>query len=739
MTHYHLYMDETGEFEGKRFEASRIVGLLVPDEQIQEIGEVYADICRRFLYSQPVHAFHVRARSDFPAFCAELAREVAGRSDVMVFSIRHAGDVFMEDPVISETYAANRFLNMAQSVIEHILYLHPPLFGKDIQFAMHPNSRVCRVRKDSKLSRQFGALGFGSSNVGKRPGEEEQVVFYVWGSDSLRSFLHRMAIEYSPWLVRIGKRSWSKVETIVAERSSDPFVQVVDVFAAVLGWGTNALLPARELLSKAVVVDLAYGPAEEHFKNLVRRYQSGDPGFVIEALRGFLAFDPGSYYRAQLTGLVNSSLQNFTSADLPVLHEIEMEARQMVRNSRGEWGFLKAIVEQGLKLISLLPGDMAARADVQIMQSRLRGHMMAVHNHRGEYGLARKVFREMAVTSGPIQLEDYRERLSLMNMAAVADANVFAFDEMARRLEPLVEALEKSLLPFQSLSSDQAPQIIDPLLGWMQGTLGQSLAFLAPGLPANFEKASRMFLEASARAEADVDVLRHKVNLLHLNLDWELIDTSRRTDADCTSAEIKDAHKVACFLSDPSATTSVGTQYALAGLLKHALARDGQGCLSGSFIEGCTEMRVREWFGAAAEEHPFELIFAYVGKWWFKRGDVSRGRAFFKAAIAVQYGENPNERPTFHAIRAEILGWWAEAEATEAKDEGIRHLRDAMTVLQRIGQTPELASMLRLDDSLCAREGWFSEAWEELRKADWRSYPESAGRRLLACFTFNYR
>jgi hypothetical protein len=168
---YHLYMDEAGEFEGtrERIDTKKrrplIFGLLVPDEQKDLLAQDYEKIADKRGYEGFIHAHELAGgnQKKFKEFCTKLVNRTVN-SPILPFVIRFEGDLLSELPEnYQESFAANRYLNMAQAVIEHLFFLHPGLLGKDLRVAFHPNSRVYPIPNTKvDLQQTFSAMGFRS-------------------------------------------------------------------------------------------------------------------------------------------------------------------------------------------------------------------------------------------------------------------------------------------------------------------------------------------------------------------------------------------------------------------------------------------------------------------------------------------------------------------------------------------------------------------------------------------------
>ena len=148
---WHLYMDEAGSFEGhaKQVCGSLLFGLLVPEQEKDELSTFFEDLAEigpQDLDNPPALFERLHANKFFRGGeNRDFAESIVHRtlnSSMIPFVMQYAQDIYSEMPEgIQEEFTANRYLTMAQAVIEHIIFLHPEFLGRYCEFSLHPNSR----------------------------------------------------------------------------------------------------------------------------------------------------------------------------------------------------------------------------------------------------------------------------------------------------------------------------------------------------------------------------------------------------------------------------------------------------------------------------------------------------------------------------------------------------------------------------------------------------------------------
>lgn len=732
-------MDEAGEFEGdgsdvqtKYYKRPLIFGLLVLENDRSALANQYNEIAARHGMEDFIHATALHRRGGFLPFVTALVSTLA-TSTMIPFVMRYESDLhsFLPDAA-RDAYAANRHLNMAQAAFEYLLFLHPEFWGKDLIIDFHPNSRTLPVKNDdaAKIFRDMGFKGFNVPDTGKR-------FVQVWNTEAIRSYLHRMLIDYSPWLNKTGQRSWALVEAIVAYKSNDPFVHWADNLAwlARSGRDTDRYSKISSELSRITTVNLTYGREHQDFRALLRLYL--DRGMeellpaAIEALPSFRA----STYRNSLTYLLDSFISGSSALDVKQIESLECLADKYLRSARGNWDFVHRLLSRLVMAIDSLPEADRQGREMRQLLSRLHSHLISVYNHRGNAGQAWQSFRIIdGLSLVPETVAEFYEKAEQLNRLAVTSANVFAFDESNRLLEPLTTALEESRVPLNRASQSE---LTFPLLGKLWGTMGQNSAFIAPRRPNFFSDAETLFIKARDSFTIPCDRLRHEVNLLHLYLDWEKTDGEKRRMADATAQRIEESPSVSAFLAKPDPFTAPFNQFNLAVLVKHAFQR---GSNFSDILEKYSLYSLKRWFGATTSEHPFEFICSYLGLAALRLERRQEGLAYLNHAITIPGTDNPEEEPTLQMIRCLIVVRWALLEQKINNKANVSgKLNVVVNKLSRIGHNPGLENILRLKDGE-GPNGWFAPGWRALSAVDWNNeFSKEACETFLQCFTFNYR
>ncbi|MEA3348833.1 MAG: hypothetical protein U9Q39_07245, partial [Pseudomonadota bacterium] len=554
---------------------SFLTGLIVPENEVATLSEKFSEIVTEAGFSGFIHATDLTKSKKFTTQIADKFVKTIRRSKAIPFMVQYVQDVYTDMPEqMQDTYAVNRYLNMAQAAIEHFLFLKPDFFGQDLVFNLHPNSRVLKITKEDEHRDVFQAMGFRSLLLDKdTPGDPDKWLTFTWGNDALRSYLHRMATDYLPWQDVIGKRSWEKVETVVASKSSDPFVAWVDI----LTWLSRSVIEhkkfykqfknAHESLKGYVKTVIVYGLENEQYRELVRQYLAHDmnaffPG-ALKALAGFSS----DYYKKNIQTLISQSLTRLNPESFDEIVKLEVQVDSFLRNSRGNWEFVLQLTDHVLRALTSLPvpRDEKKLQQIKVMYIRLLGHKISVYNHRGNTSSAWRIFEKIkSVQYRPSSIHQFREWLELENRMAVACANNFSFEESNEIIAPAIEALEQSLKPLSDLAGYG---LADSQLGKLRGTRGQNYGFLALREGKYFTLAEGSFIAAGQEFSKPDDRMRHDVNLLHLYLDWGKQDLA----ADCLQTICDEDSAFGRFLHKPSSKNAKYMQFGLSVLLKFKL------------------------------------------------------------------------------------------------------------------------------------------------------------------------
>ena len=457
--------------------------------------------------------------------------------------------------------------------------------------------------------------------------------------------------------------------------------------------------------------------------------------FLPEALERWDSFKR-PYYRTSINTLIQDSLKNITLDDLDDICRIEAQANGYLRSARGNWRLVSILGTRLIDAVNSLPEKERQDRQVQQILSRLYGHKLSWHNHRGEVRQAWEASRAIdALNAGPSTIEDWRADIEIRNRQAVTFANMFAFEEGNKKIQRHLEVLQAMQ---DLISSKTGQEVSDPLVGKLRGTMAQNLAFLAPRDPSLFDKAEQLFLKAKEEFQRESDLLRQNIYLFHLYMDWAEINSDMQKKAAQQIEGIEGDRDFQAFLEQPDTTTARYQQFALHALLKWHLY-SGNRDKWGALLSRYSVKSLAAWFGQAVNEHPFEFIFAYLGLMAMRLNKRKEAKKYIARTLRIPMEGQRIEQPTLQAIRCLILTWWAiELERAEGPQNAAKEMEAVLDVLRWIGQQPDLGPILELQGEE-AKGGWFAGAWDRLRSVDWsREFDRDACQSLLDCFTFNY-
>ncbi|MDO5675378.1 MAG: hypothetical protein Q4G66_10755 [bacterium] len=724
-------MDESGNFEGQEKNVAKVCPALFAVLVPQEHHESLAETIQTLWNSYNIRNLHAMRANDTrnPVYLGDLITALK-RHHCMLFLLRYQEDVRLHlTDALQEAFAANRFLGMAGALLEHILYLHPPLFKRELNFAFHPNSRVVPLGTGDKVQRrkikQMEALGHHSLTF------RSKRVFFIWNADSLRTKILQQALDYASWEESVGKRSFGQFETVVAEKSDNPFIHMVDHLAYLCradGRGEKKLLEVHDTLAKASVC-LGYGQIQRQYRELVRRYHAGNADEFFPDAMQMLSKTKDAYYCRALEFMLKNSLSGITLEKISHAEKLEQLAGEYLQTSRGNWQFVLDLLARLIAAVQTWPASLRRSHRCQWLLFRLYSHKLSIHNHRGEDADAWEAYDALdALALGKLDVEEFRERIGVENRVAVIMSNVFAFEQGAEKLAPVITTLENSLQVLETFGG----KLYDPLIGRLRGTRAQNIAFLAPRKPALFAEAESLFIAAAQEFTRDRDKIRHDINLLHLYLDWPQLH--KATEA---VGLLQEYQSVVGFLENPSSATAQYMQFALSALLKYAVATEEK---YGKWLAFCELPTLKLWFGPAVEEHPFEFIFGYLGRMAYSLKENEKACQYFEHALQVPSTGNPREQPTLQAIRAQIWTWWALEEEKAGKHiSAAGKVAQAQSIMREIGTTDCLETMLQIKPDGTAT-GWFAEGWQALNGVNRQAaFDRKACDTFLDCFTFNYR
>lgn len=725
--HWHLYMDETGSFEGKTGRRLAIAGLLVPDDKKNELAAEYEalKIKHGFQGRTFLHSTDITKNKNGGKLVAEAAeRALDADSRMIVFSMTHFQDIHlnMGDDILSEAFAANRYILMAQELLEYLLFLNPVFMGRDITFSLHPNSRIHYIRNaDEKDIARYKEMGYQLRTPKNNPADR---IMYLWNETALNIFLQRLKLEFTPFQKVIGRRDFQQIEMPVARDSTDPFVDWADHLCHY--WLTT--LRKNNKIKEKVPIRLEYGREHKRFVELLRLFISGDlKQFIVDALENHKLLSD-KYYSQSLSLLFEKIVKDFRIKDESLLKELTGEVDAHLRSSSGEWRFVVALISWMLDMVQ----ELKSGPEKNRMLIRLYEHYFNVHNHRGEYGLAIQAINSIealwSLEQGSITLDELLERVAFKNRQAVTAANVFQF-ETANRLVSEDLALLESLR--DTACKKTGRDVVIKEIGKIKGTMGQNMAFLAPRQSELFEGAESMFLAARDQFSRPTDRARQDLYLFHLYMDWGKIQEAENR---LNIALQQDDWRR--FQESPSRETAKHTQFILYAWIKFAFhhRKDWfEVALDKYTIENLFNL-----YGDPAFEHPFELTCGYLGRMAFAKSLDRRADAYFEHALAIPQTGDQEQQETLHALRLQTLTWLALSIVEKDARKACTLMKRVTGMLENLGRRSNLAPMLSLDGKK-AVGGWFAEAWNALSSIDWeKGFSEDACKKLLDCYTFNY-
>jgi len=734
MKNYHLYMDESGSFEGPIVNASKaqrlLFAVLIPDSGHDILQDNVQKIQSKFGFSGFMHATEIHSNPQFQPYLKALLSHLATVEIILAVQC-YQDDIHVNlGKAQQEIFAANRYLSMAQTMFEHLFFLAPEFHGQDLDLALHPNSRVSVISSGNQVKSQMETIGY-TPRISSGKGMKGDSIFYTWTNDIISSMIHRMAVEYSPWQRHIGQRNFSTINTIVAKNSNNPLVHMVDHLAWIYAQSAKGY-NCEELgktLREMILIDLRYGSEHVAYRAMIRASLDDDmKGLLLLANEKFSSLVT-PYYQKTILAKIEQSLTDPT-LDPEQIEAMERLADTWLRQSKGNWSFVLKLTSSLVRLLESLPEEKRLTPRMQRLLFHLHSHQLSIHNHRGEDADAAVAYDAIEqLNLGELSLDDYRERIAIENRISVTLANIFDFEGAIVTLKPNIKALEQSLKPLQELAGQP---LKDPLLGKLRGTIAQACAFISPRKKEYFIVAETFFQEATSSFSLEEDRLRHQINLLHLYLD----DVGKSSESAAMAQQICNNPTVEKFLRMPSDKTAKSCQFALTALLKYD-----------STVTQIHQKKVKkkislkdlhQWFGEKMNEHPFELLCAYLGRTALAAGNDSAATDYFRHALAIPFTNNFREQPTLQVIRAQIFVWWAMGLASAGKPDAAREkIISAKSIMEEIGQTAGLESILALSDM--PPTGWFASGWAALHVVDWdTTYNQAACESFLQCFTFNY-
>lgn len=744
MEKWHVYCDEAGEFENIeqhfKYKNSILAAMLVQEENIRESADVYIELCRKHKISDTaVHGKDVYKEPWYIAFSEELVDLTVKLIDNSDSPIRLCRSTFKDDLYndvghISETFACNRYLYMMESLLEHLIFLDTRSYEKDQMFAILPNSRVFPCNQEQNVI--FQKNGFETF----RPESKTRPNFYlakVWDETGLRIFLNRLQTDYSPFASIQGKRSIDRIELPFAKESKDPFVHWIDNLAGVLMWTSGE---SKAKLENALYMDISYGEITDLFKRLCLLYLSGKYNEFVEHYFSAVNKINNRHYTESLNILIDKSLEKFGECSIKQAQHLESLVNNHLRSSTGAWQFVSMIIDYLIKALkntkTLKNGDTVSER----LLFRLYNHKLSFHNHRGEIVAANEVIRESDnLAFKPATIQEWREHVDFTNRKSVNLANLFDFKACNPELESIIDALSQSRETLNRLGNIS---LSDPLIGRLSGTIAQNYAFLAPFDISCFHKAETLFIKAREEFEKPADILRQNIYLAHLYMDRGI------TEKDKLAAVIKSISSdssVKAFIDAPSRHNSKYMSFSLAVLLKYFLNQQIQ---PNDFLKTFTKNNIKTWFEDASDEHPFELIFAYLGRLSYQAGDDKPAEDFFNSTLHIPAYGKTADQITIRMIHAQIMVLWAiEYAKRKETDKAVKKLKLAMSIMTKIGDNIDYSSILSIENGK-GISGWFADGYNALihsfnnnqgdNSKQAVSIDLDACHKFLKCFTFNY-
>lgn len=733
--HYHFYCDESGQFEeGLYYKNSLVFGLLVPDEHRETLAADYIRLKESYpsLRSLPVlHGMELQTNEEYKRFTEDLVKLTVA-SPIQTVSIRHEQDILKNVAGgVPETFYCNRYLYMIQALIDTVLFFHPPLWHPATDFTFRHNTRVFAVQGRAHLD-ELREQGYSPFQPRKN---QEKWLVNVWDNAGFMIFLKRRLADFSPYHQTTGVRNVVKADMQTASRSEDVFSAWADALVGILR--RRNPLEMAGLIADTLCIDAVYGREHQRYTDLVTMFlEKRYDDFLSETL-SYLHRVTHAYYRDQLRNLVDQALDH-VDINGPMIGDIAGLMESQVENSTGNWGHVLAITE---KLIARLEAA-TNTPETSAALKTLRASRLSCLNHRGETREA-EILAKTLVEDPARTVEDIRKKAEIINRLAVTGANRFDFIEPARQLVPYIQRLIASR---SELSQIEGRDLNDPLIGRLASTAGQAFAFATPFNERHREAASFLLKTALMVADTPEDTLRQSVYLAHLYLDMDrfshrfsLLDPSDPEVKQEIDGLVRDTMDyvagqplVSAFIRRPFADTPLSMAFVLAVFLKYEF-QTGQALIPDS--DAWVNRHLESAFGHCSNEHPFELIFGYLGQKAMAKGDFHTAGVYFENAlnIPVRIKDAP---PVIQAIHGQIIGLWARCLLQHGKqEEAHQKIRVLLHVMGRIADNPDNATILTRDGG-----GWFGSEIQTLEKAlKQNGDVEASLSAFLERFTFNYR
>lgn len=730
--HYHFYCDESGQFEHKGYKESLIFGLLVPDNHKEELAMSYNRLKLKHNILQTfVHWKDMRANKKYHAFFSELVH-MSCQSPIKMVCIRYEHDMLKDmGGNVSEQIFCNRYLYMIQSLIDTVLFFHPPLWKPETDFSFKHNTRVFPVKDKSQVD-SLKALGYEPKVDNKKQG---QWFLNVWTTREFNIFLRRRLADFAPYQQTIGSRNMAEASMQTAEKSGDPFVHWTDNLAGILMWKDNMDLAGR--LQGKLEIEAFYGKEHGMYQHLVMTFLDHPfDEFLIEAFEKSSWFQK-PYYRKQLTDLMERAFDHL-DVNSPQIVNLARIVEDQVEKSSGRWDMVLTLTEKLLERLR----EKGRSVFAETATSKLQGACLSCLNHRGEAEKAKTLALQM-LAKPTLTVDDLRIKAEIRNRLTVTCANRFDFIGSARELSPYIKSLLKSC---KDLSRFEGHELKDPLIGRLASTTGQAFAFTAPFVRRHFASAETLLNSALKSCITPEDTLRQSIYLGHLYLDMDRLNVHSKVDSnkerrdqgrfDLASETVRLIARrsdVTAFLKKPAPGVSLSMAFVLALLLKYQL-QTGDNEIPD--VYDWTEKHAKQCFESCDTEHPFELIWSYMGQFAFLAENYDEAERYFEKALSIP-AHIDSAPPVIQAIHCQILGLWARChyQKNRKKNKAVEKIKTVIQVMHGIANSPGNETIIIRDGG-----GWFGPAVQALAAAvDKREDLTGPLTNFLDRFTFNYR
>jgi hypothetical protein len=739
MEHWHLYMDESGSFEGEISEVRRrrlsMLFLLVSDGEKYELEEELQSVYRKYFSSGSYpHAMeHIHSEEFY--LCIKDVITILRNYHIKLFYFQHKDDVYQDNTnILSDEYLANRYLNMFLDGLEYITFLDISTWGRDFQYSFFPCSRVTPIDLDDiEKKNEYEQSGYTLFLPDNNP---TKYLVILMDTTSLRSYLYKMLREYNIFYPKIGRREYSAIESIAAYKSKDVFVHLVDNLVMILRIGSfNKRFQEFKKEIEDLITDVVeYNTNHYMYKNIMFTYLNGNQiNALTEIIRQKGQLN-AKYIRRSFDRLI-SMLFTQDKLTLAELVTLESAIDNDLRSSRGNWDYISTVLDCFDNFVKKLSATETKSEQFQRLLKRMYSHRLSIHNHRGEVLSAWQVLQKIdEISDQSLGFEEWREEIEIHNRAAVASANMFEFEKSNLALEQALKLLQETKEKIQSVTQKE---IKDHILGKVLGTLGQNYGFLAPLKPEFFAKAEDCFVRAKAEFVKEMDRQRQDMYLLHLYYDWQKVDDTVFQKEETLLKQLVANPDVQNFLNNPSPENAKYKQFILQIILKYHLEADIS--IVKQLCEQFTLSRLKQLFEDAADEHPFEFIYSYLGLMCMRCNNLEDAGRYFDYAIRIPLKGRRIQQPTLQAIRSQILARYAlELYRKNEKIGACQKMQDAVKIMEQLGNHPDYKPILSLQDGQ-AVDGWFKDAWNRMLKVDWTNdFNEDACKTFLKYFTFNY-